>query len=230
MIITNGCSFTWVDELSDRADAWPFVLGRRLGVDVVNLAVCGGSNRRAVRTTVEAVPRLVRSHGFAPHEVLVLIMWASLERYEFFDEEPDPIGRSEWLPGDENWRRVLPWASRRKDRLAHTYYSRIHDDHGARVTFLVDWVLVQEFLAHQGYRHGFLAARPLTEDPSALPAHLTAMLDKPKILGGLAGLNSHAMLTLTDGRYPYGPRRHPLAGAHERFAVESVLPWSRQLS
>jgi hypothetical protein len=155
--------------------------------------------------------------------------WTSIARYEFFDEEPDAVGRSEWLPGDENWRRILPWAAKRREPLARTYYAKIHDERGALVTFLVDWVLVQEFLANQGYRHGFLAARPLPQDPTAFPAHLTALLDQQTILAGLDDVNGRSMSVVTGDRHPFGPQRHPLSAAHASYVSDTLLPWSERL-
>ncbi|MEV0680181.1 DUF6071 family protein [Actinosynnema sp. NPDC050436] len=229
LLIANGCSFTWGDELDDRARAWPHVVGRALGAEVVNLGVCGGSNRRLVRTTVETLHRVVTDHRLMSTEVLFLGMWTSLERYEFFDPDtPDPVGRADLLPGDEHWRRVLPWAARRRERLARTYYREIHDDRGALNTFLVDWVLLQSFLSHGGYHFGFLASRPLFRDAPPPPAHLTDLIDPRYVHGGLTGLDGHSMSTMTAHSHAYGPRRHPLTAAHEHFAG-AIMPWLRSL-
>lgn len=225
LLVANGCSFTWGDELAERDHAWPHVLGRQLGVDVVNLGICGGSNRRMVRTTVAALPGIAAERGLPAASVLYLVMWASVERFEFFDpDDTDAGGRSPWLPGDERWHRVLPWAARRRDRISRMFYRHMYSDQGAIETFLADWVLAQSFLELSGFRYGFLAARPLLRgfDP---PQRLLRLLDPAHVLGGAAGMDQYAMQEVTMGRHEYGPRGHPLTAAHLEYTRTVITPW-----
>ena len=53
-IYANGCSFTYGDELVDPvATSWPAVLASKLGADIVNDAVSGGTNYRTVYRTIK---------------------------------------------------------------------------------------------------------------------------------------------------------------------------------
>jgi len=53
LLYTNGCSFTYGDELKQPSrDAWPYVLGKKLNWDTINSACVGGSVIRAYRQTL----------------------------------------------------------------------------------------------------------------------------------------------------------------------------------
>jgi hypothetical protein len=53
-IYTNGCSFTYGDELqSPDTSAWPAVLAAQIGADITNDAVPGGTNPRTVYHTIK---------------------------------------------------------------------------------------------------------------------------------------------------------------------------------
>jgi hypothetical protein len=228
LLVVNGCSFTFGDELDSRAEAWGSVVAEALDVDLANLAVSGGSNRRIVRTSVEFLSRRLATGDLDPSEVLVLVMWAPIERAEVFDEGAvDPVGRSSSLPDDDqHWHRILPWAARRNDKVSKLYYRHLYSDAGALHGFLLDWVLLQDFLARRGFGFRFLAARPLFPEYPAPPRELWDLVDDERVLGGRAGLDAHAF-SVCVGHGPFGPRGHPLAAAHRAFAHEVVVPWIR---
>ena len=53
-LIASGCSFTYGQGLADpQTEAWPAVLGKQLGLEVVNLAQCGASNYYIVNSLMD---------------------------------------------------------------------------------------------------------------------------------------------------------------------------------
>ena len=49
----NGCSHTFGDDLTDRNQAWPALISKKLNYDFVNDAVSGGSNDRIMYRTIK---------------------------------------------------------------------------------------------------------------------------------------------------------------------------------
>lgn len=53
-LVVNGCSLTYCQELEDpKAQGWPALLAKKLGVPVVNLAYCGSGNDGIARRSME---------------------------------------------------------------------------------------------------------------------------------------------------------------------------------
>jgi hypothetical protein len=71
MIITNGDSFTYGDELDKPySEAWPYILAEKLDLDVINLGENGSSNSRILQTTKDyyaQLPRPAPSPSFIKH-------------------------------------------------------------------------------------------------------------------------------------------------------------------
>lgn len=77
MILINGCSYTFGDELeSPFEQRWSKYLEDTLNVEVVNIANCGASNPQIFRTTMD--------HIFEYKDKLqgVIINWSAFERVE----------------------------------------------------------------------------------------------------------------------------------------------------
>lgn len=51
----NGCSHTFGDDLTDRNQAWPALISKKLNCDFVNNAASGGSNDRIMYQTVKNI-------------------------------------------------------------------------------------------------------------------------------------------------------------------------------
>lgn len=84
MILTLGDSFTWGDELADRAaTAWPNIIGRLYNHSVLNLATPGASNDRIVRLAVEQTIK--------QRYDLVIVAWADQNRSEVWSEVDQQI-------------------------------------------------------------------------------------------------------------------------------------------
>ncbi len=76
MILANGCSFTYGDELDNpERDAWPAVLAAMANEPVMNLGQSGGSNDRILRTIVEVIEA-------NSDNTKVVIAWTSPTRLE----------------------------------------------------------------------------------------------------------------------------------------------------
>lgn len=74
MLYTNGDSFTFGTGIQSNK-AWPALLAKNLGYELVNDALPGGSNYRIVRTTIDFLSR------HKPN--LVIIAWSSYLRTEW---------------------------------------------------------------------------------------------------------------------------------------------------
>lgn len=62
--------------------AWPAYLGSKLGVNVINQGHAGASNDRIVRTVINGITELLKTHK--AKDLFVLIGWSSPERKDFF--------------------------------------------------------------------------------------------------------------------------------------------------
>lgn len=78
MILLNGCSFTYGDELSDPDNQrWGTHLSKLLDKDIHNLSAPGASNARIYRSTMS----FLSSHDLSNLEGLI-VMWSAFERVE----------------------------------------------------------------------------------------------------------------------------------------------------
>ena len=81
-ILLNGCSFTFGGELPGwkTNDHWEYTFGnhlsQKLKLPFRNMAMCGNSNDKIFRTTMESLM-------FEPPPALLIILWSSLGRKEF---------------------------------------------------------------------------------------------------------------------------------------------------
>ena len=79
MILLNGCSFTYGDELSDpTAHAWPAILAAKLSADFNNDAVSGGTNSRTVYRTIKNTQD---DYDLYP------IAWTNYTRFTFYKSD-----------------------------------------------------------------------------------------------------------------------------------------------
>jgi hypothetical protein len=81
LIITNGCSFTWGDELSNREqEAYPYIIGKKFNCSVRNLAENAQSNEAIVRTTIE----YLMTHDLSDYDPVLIIGWSGISRKEIW--------------------------------------------------------------------------------------------------------------------------------------------------
>ncbi|MFC9269639.1 DUF6071 family protein [Streptomyces zhihengii] len=230
LLVVNGCSMTYGDELRDRTeDSWAALLARRLDIPSVNLGACAGSNHRLVRVTVEHLGRITRQHGLQPGEVLFLGMWTSINRFEIFTDRPDPRAGLPDLP-DSGWRRIHASYIDRRDRLSRTWYRELQSEAGDRSEFLLHRTLLDAWLAREGYRYGFLWAY----DPD--PATFAQF---PQYDGGPAPARTIGAEHLPHGGPSLysvgkalgdlGPDGHPLERSQRIYTEEHLHPWVTRL-
>jgi hypothetical protein len=128
-LLAVGDSFTYGEELSDLNNAWPFLLGNKLGYTVNNLAKPGSGNTRMIRHAVEQIDNYD----------LIVIAWSHFARTELADKN----GFYDIWPGCSTLphKEFSPW---RSDVI--NYYSKHHNDQYLYNQYLINVVLLQNFL------------------------------------------------------------------------------------
>ena len=124
-LLTVGDSFTYGEELSDVNNAWPFLLGKKLGYEITNLAKPGSGNTRMVRHAVEQIDNYD----------IIIIAWSHFARTELADES----GFYDLWPGCSSLphKKFSPWRSEIIE-----YYSRHHNDQYLYNQYLINIVLL----------------------------------------------------------------------------------------
>lgn len=101
MLVANGCSFVWGDELEGYDDStpshwkltFPKILSDKLNCPYVNLAECGSGNDKIFRDTI----KYLSSH---PAPKYLVILWSSWQREEIADnmsqEEQKEMNLKRW--------------------------------------------------------------------------------------------------------------------------------------
>lgn len=77
MIHAIGDSFTYGDELQSQEFAWPALLSKKLGKEVVNQGKPATGNKRMVKRTIDAVIK---------NSEMIIIGWSDCNRQEFADD------------------------------------------------------------------------------------------------------------------------------------------------
>jgi lysophospholipase L1-like esterase len=128
-LLAVGDSFTYGEELSDLNNAWPYLLGNKLGYTVNNLAKPGSGNIRMIRHAVEQINNYD----------LIIIAWSHFARTELADEN----GFYDIWPGCS----TLPhkeFSSWRSEVI--NYYSKHHNDQYLYNQYLINIILIQQYL------------------------------------------------------------------------------------
>ncbi|MGX7676582.1 DUF6071 family protein [Plantactinospora sp. DSM 117369] len=232
LLVVNGCSFARGAELAEpERDAWPAVLGRELGIGVVNLACDGGSNRRAVRTTVQHLESIRAAHGIGYDQLLFVNMWTALSRNEYHDSgiEDGPVrpdlGVRPALPGELHWQRVADWKAAEGDKPSKAYLRHLFSTTGETVNFFVDWLLLEHHLTGRGVPSRFAFAWEILPDP--IPAEAVPVMRALRadlVFGALPPRPEETFREMVFGRVPFGDWDHPLREGHQHFAA-AMLRW-----
>jgi lysophospholipase L1-like esterase len=137
-LLAVGDSFTYGEELADLNNAWPYLLGKKIGYDVVNMAKPGAGCMRALRYVVEQV--------YTDRPDLVLIAWPSPGRVEFADNE----GFFDIWPGYQGrmFDGISPWRYKLID-----YVTEYHNDQYLHNQFVLNCILIQKFLESQNVKY-----------------------------------------------------------------------------
>ena len=135
-LLTVGDSFTYGEELSDVNNAWPFLLGKKLGYEITNLAKPGSGNTRMIRNVIEN----------AIEYDLIIIAWTCFARLEISDEH----GAYDIWPGCnyQQYKSSSPW----RVELVH-YYSKHYDDVYMYKQHLLNIMLLQNWLIQNNKKY-----------------------------------------------------------------------------
>ena len=198
MILTVGDSFTYGAELADREqDAWPFVLGRELNLDVENLAVPAGSNDRTFRVAVNKTA----SNNYK----LVICGWTEVSRIDTtaHGEELQITSASTWLHDK------FPWV---KD-----YYANHYSEQLAQETWLTKVIALQDFFKQRNQKYIFVNMNGYSNWETYFNelglTHLVEQIDKSNYIEW----PNNGFTAFVNGA-PLGPNGHPLELGHQRIA------------
>jgi len=223
LLAANGCSHTRGAELEDPANqAWPAVAAQALGVPHVNLARDGASNRRIVRTTVARLPIVCADAGVEPHEVLVVIAWTDSSRHEYYvpGTLPQP---PENHAVEHNWEDIGSWRREARHRASRAFYDHLWSEEGQATNLFLDWLLLDRFLASEGYAARYVFAPPQSPYIPEPARRFADQLDARTTFGGVPPAPGSSFLEIVLGR-DKGTGGHPLADSHALFG-RMVADW-----
>ena len=199
-LLAAGDSFTNGMELSDPKSAWPYLLADKLGGSVVNLGYDGSSNSRITQSIVNAK---VKDYD------LVVVAWSHFDRLTMADE----FGIWDTWPGGQR----TCYRQESESRIEFVnYYTKHHNDDYAYQQYLINIILVQNFLSTNGVRYIMC---------DAFGNHLDLRRHAKENQHLVSQINTETFLGWPDqsmqewiGDAPIGPRGHFLELGHQRVA------------
>jgi hypothetical protein len=206
-LLTAGDSFTYGEELTDLQNAWPYLLGKKIHANVINLGRPASSNDKIFRLIFE---HLITFN--APKPDLVVIGWTSPGRSEFADD----IGYYDVWPGYGGNLFVKDGCSWRQ-QLAD-YISSYHNSEYLHKKFLQQVIMMQTFLTSRGIKYIMLNTvqnEYYKQHPIKTPdgSEYFSEVDKTQFLG----FNKEGMAEWVEG-CKKGPNGHFLDKGHEIVA------------
>lgn len=202
-LLTVGDSFTYGDELTDRYQAWPYVIADLLDYEVHNMGLSGSSNASIVRRTLEELSE--NSYD------LVIVGWTNPGRIEWKDQVG--ISYNIW-PGyfldsalvvEQPWRKTLV-----------EFVSQYHSAEYLYQQYLIQVLLLQSYCQSRGIT---LIMIDITSNNyyratgSEQHDKLENQVDKSKFIGW----KNFGMSELTRN-LPLGKGFHPLDKGHKKIA------------
>lgn len=199
-LLAAGDSFTNGMELSDPKSAWPYLLADKLGGSVVNLGYDGSSNSRITQSVVNAK---VKDYD------LVVVAWSHFDRLTMADEH----GIWDTWPGGQR----TCYRQESESRIAFVnYYTKHHNDDYAYQQYLINIILVQNFLSTNGVSYIMCDAFGNHHDlrrHAEENQHLVSQINTETFLGW-----PDQSMQEWIGDAPIGPRGHFLELGHQRVA------------
>jgi hypothetical protein len=170
MLVAVGDSFTYGTELHDVSLAWPYQLGARLNIPVVNLAQPGASNDFITRTTVNAIDE------YNPD--LVIVGFTTPNRFELHWEHFTPTKTpKEFVNWNEDW----------AENKFHTQVRLLESYIKCENYFLGPWDMDISYSANyigtlvemcEGYDKGS-GGHPLIQGHTAIAKKISEIIRKP---------------------------------------------------
>tara|TARA_R100000231_G_scaffold139540_1_gene121165 strand:- start:483 stop:1178 length:696 start_codon:yes stop_codon:yes gene_type:complete len=137
LLITNGCSFTYGDELSRRNhEAFPYLLALKHNIPVNNLAYNGKSNEAIVRTTLE----FMLDSDLSKIDPIFIIGWSGIARKEFYS--------------DGKWSKITP-TQVAVNKLAEVHYMYLQSNKQDNLEFFNHTLLLQLLFESKNYQYFF---------------------------------------------------------------------------
>lgn len=210
MILTIGCSFTQGCELpKPHHDAWPFVLGRKLNVDVRNLGSGGSGNDYMFRTAIEETAK-------SKYDI-VIVQWSEPSRTEVWNiEQNKPIS----ITATSQWNRRYSWVKE--------YYKFNYNDLFRHRMWFSSILALQEYFKSINQRYIFVNLAGFNPngywvDYAEPLEHLWNKFDTERFLGW-----PHEGLLEIQGDCPLASGGHPLELGHQRIA-EKIYDYIRNI-
>jgi len=196
MILTLGDSFTAGEELADRLQAWPYLVGQQLDLPVQNLGESGSCNDSMIRKLVAQTSE--RDYS------LVVIGWTDPNRFEVWSElAKKPVTVM------QDSQAGLPWTS--------DYYRYSYNSQWAWQRWIQQVLLAQEYLTAKNQPYLFISvAGQLDYNNCSQPIQSLCQLIRTDRFVAWPG---QGMIELA-GDCPRGPGGHPLEQGHTRIANE----------
>jgi hypothetical protein len=203
MIYTIGDSFTYGDELPDRNNAWPFLLGKEFNVPVTNLGRGGSGNTRIVKRVIDA--------AYKDDAELIIIAWTGPGRIELFTHSPINV-----------WPGAQPRISHPLDQDAVRLLTLSHTkgwDIWSYRKWIRDIILCQNLLENQNKKYLMMVTWHDWE-PNETTQDLWDKVNLKYFLGHPSTSNTPYYETFCSwhGDCPRGPGGHPLELGHQRIA------------
>jgi hypothetical protein len=203
-LLTVGDSFTYGEELVDLSSAWPFLLAKKLGWSVNNLAKPGSGNTRMVRHAVEQINNYD----------IIIIAWSHFARTELADEN----GFYDLWPGYSPDPHQIH-SSWRYDVI--NYYSKHYNDQYLYNQYLINIILLQNFLTKNNKKYIMLDA--FGNNISRENLIVSDQIDTTKYIGW----PNESMMEWTYG-VPQGPKGHFLEDGH-MIVADKIYEYIRHL-
>lgn len=209
-LLTVGDSFTYGEELADLKSAWPFLLGNKLGYEVINLAKPGAGNTRMVRYVIEN----------AKEVNLVIIAWSHFARWEWADQK----GFYDIWPGcnPAPHESIAPWRKYLIDHITWNY-----NDNYLYRQYLINIILLQNYLKANNTQYLMLDSFGNHQHKERKNLNNKDLLDQidPSYF---IGWPTDSMMEWTH-EVPQGPGKHFLEEGHS-IVADKIFDYMEQLA
>ena len=133
ILYTNGCSFTWGDELSNRNSRYASLLANKLNCKLVDLSMNGSSNERILRTTFD----YLQDPKTDLENLIVVIGWSGISRTEIYNN---------------GWDTITPTMIGTDER-ATEYYTHIQSEQQDNLNFYYQVLILQMWLEKHNVKY-----------------------------------------------------------------------------